>query len=841
MIITQTTRPINQTIVHEGDTIVQNVSSQTTTINQEVSVGGVTKYSFCTEYFDDGQSGTFNGKANSKGNYLYGLLDDYTGENTTWKRATTKPGGSAITDDDIIPGIGVYRKKGSYYYLRVFERANFLWWNPSLDETVDNTEVYEQARSQAKKLFLPEGRWKIDVIEDNAGITIEGVKPYWNGVNLTGGTVIIGKISIRATGVEVYNLGFENLSVATGSNGIEVRSATLVGIENCLFNVYNHGVLIEEYGTTVSDITVKDCDSFFGIHGFVSKAKRVKFINCRSFNASQDGFALVSDNITGVSAPSQCLDNSLTDCEAHDTNIGFNIYSRDYFSTNNSNNITLRDLVLTNCKTSNVIAYGYSIGDSSATPAGRTYNDVKDVSILGCISKAPATWHIKFGKCDGVTVVGSNLGPMDKTTDSKNLKFPGNNNASTSFGDVSYNEILQVNSATPNISTGETYFETANTASTVITAIQGGKVGQVIKILINDDNTVIARSSNLEISRYVRGTGSYLELKLAPAADKWVEVINYSAQKTQFWPYSTGVFEIDFRYSEIATSYITGNITQLTFTNMLKNQPFQLVLQGSLPAGHTITGWDSRILWLNGAAPGLVTDSTFLTFEFYYDGINIRNISRHGDVPQSRLYQYAIGSNSAITTNDTIYSAFGKVQAQINAKVNLVTGVTNFNTPTGQCFIIGDITATNGPYTGAFFQGYQVSAGSGYIIQTLFNNDGEMFTRSQINGTWGSWITDTQWTTQTLTSNNNLAPKNRSEIYLNNTNSGALTQTMASDSRTINGVQKIFKNTGSNGLTVACGSGVTFDGSNASISVAAGTHLHLVATAANTWVTVLKI
>lgn len=75
-------------------------------------------------YFDDGQAGSFTAKAYStatiKGDIVSGLIDPNTGELVTYRKTATKQDGSLITDADIIPGFGAYRKKAGQYYERVF-------------------------------------------------------------------------------------------------------------------------------------------------------------------------------------------------------------------------------------------------------------------------------------------------------------------------------------------------------------------------------------------------------------------------------------------------------------------------------------------------------------------------------------------------------------------------------------------------------------------------------------------------------------------------------------------------------------------------------------------------
>lgn len=599
------------------------------------------------------------------------------------------------------------------------------------------------------EIFIPSGTYNITVTTATTfnNKRISGVKPSWNGTDLVNGTVITGNWAILGNENYIEKLGIYN----TSGNGLTVRTnASKNTVENVLFDVQDHGVLIEQFGGTASDNVVKDCDAYGGIHGFVSKSKTAKFINLRSFSASEDGFAMVSDNITGVSFPSLCLNNTLINCEAYNTNAGIRVYSRDYSSTTNAANILLRDLSIIGGNIDTCSAYGISVGDdvpAGSVPAGRTYNNVENISISGLSIKGTTTSNIQLGRSNGVYIGGNNFkGLVNKQFDfCKNLRLDSNNNNNFSQGNSIFNTINPVNSTSIDASIINTIVETNNTASTTIGIISNGKVGQIMQIFINDDFTVISRSTTIRLTKYyIRGKGSYVVLKYANDGSGWDELYSYTVGRLQSFSYAAST-TIDYKFSEIAELGMTGNVSSIVFTNMLRNSPFRLILKWDNSV-RTITGWDSRIIWLGGTAPDSV-GSDRIILEFYFDGTNIVNTYRSdilNVVPTATLPTQAV-PKSQLDAAARPYKVYTVVMNQTTTSAPTI--VTTFENTLGGSIVwtrngVGDYRGT---LTGAFTSLKTVAFTSlaGAVSTTPLFINGERISNNEIRITTYNGVTPT--------------------------------------------------------------------------------------------------
>ncbi|GAB3961224.1 hypothetical protein GCM10028805_60190 [Spirosoma harenae] len=489
-----------------------------------------------------------------------------------------------------------------------------------------------------------------------SGVRIQGSKAYWNGTTVTGGTILNGSITVYGNKNEISQLGITNAS----GNGVVIRdNASDNKVENVIFAVQNHGVLMEQFGGTAKGNVIKSCDAYGGIHGFVSKSANAVFTDCRSFSASVDGFALVSDNITGTAYPSICINNKLINCEAYSGNSGIVIYSRDYSSTTNTNNIQLTSLAIIGGTIDGMSAYGIRVGDeATGVPGGNTWNDVRNITINSVSINNVTTQAIKYLRSNGVVTIGSQFtsNPDKSSTVAKNLTFLANAGTNFSMGNLVYNTVLTLNSTSPSVDFGDTYYETQNTVSTVISAITGGKVGKVVWIYINDDYTVFSQSSTLDIRRFVGGKGSILVLKYNDAGNKWVELFSTTVRIRQFWPYQSSL-SLDYRFGRFMQTYLTGDVASLVFTNLPRDgEPFELLIHGS--GTRTIGGWDSRIIWFDGKPPVLLAASQILILRFMYEGTNIYCISKQGDAIRGAV-QWTPGTITNGTTATTSFTLAG--------------------------------------------------------------------------------------------------------------------------------------------------------------------------------------
>lgn len=549
------------------------------------------------------------------------------------------------------------------------------------------------------EIFFPSGSYNVTITSAMifSNKIIRGVKPSWSGSSITGGSIINGAITVVGNDNIIQDLGIYNSSV----NGITLRvNASRNIIENCIFNVVDHGVLIEQFGGGATNNIVRFCDSYGAVHGFVSKASNTTFLKCRAFSPSQDGFALVSDNITGLAFPSFCSNNSLIDCEVYNTNTGIRIYSRDYSSTNNASGILLRNIRIIGGNIDTCSAYGISIGDEATAPGGQTYNDVENISITGGMSvQNTVTRNITVARSNNVYIGGNNFRGIVERFNSifaKNYKLGVNNNINFSIGNSVYNTINTVNATTIDASLVNDYLETNNTVTTVLSAMTNGKVGQIVRILINDDFTVIPKGSVFRLSKtYIRGKGSFVWLKLANDGSGWDEIFSDNVANFQFFNYASSM-TVDYNFANNAESNLTGNVSSIVFSNIRVGVVIKLILQADAGT-RNISGWDSRIIWLNGSAPTSVTAGNRLSMEFYWNGTNIINISR-SDGTTDLLTGYVSGIGT-ISASDTVLSAIQKLNGNAATSGTYTPTLTNTTNVTGATIVTAIYTKIGGIVT----------------------------------------------------------------------------------------------------------------------------------------------
>jgi hypothetical protein len=524
-----------------------------------------------------------------------------------------------------------------------------------------------------KYIKLPAGSFagfSLDVDD----VTIEGIKPRWNGVAVLDGTIFTGRVSVTGNRNRLINSG--STAVGAGNNdGILIRNnASFNYVENWVFNVGNHAVLVEQYGGTATDNYIRNCNAYGGVHGFVSKSANLTFENCISKGSSQDALVFVSDNITwdsanpGVNKNSICKNNKAINCYGLNSNIGFNFYSRDYSSTTNAAGIELTDVAIIGGGSDTMIAYGAAIGDSVASaPAGQTYNDVKNISFTGGWRETgSATFGVKTGRCFSVSIDRScivNSASDQSKTLSKRVRMSELVKQGGNIGNLVYDTVLDVNSATPTVYYGDQFFTTANTASTVITNFLNGKIGQVIHVLINDEFTTIIGGGNILLKNYVRGTGATISLKMNQSF-VWVELYSKPVRINQDWPY-TPVMTLSYTNAELMFCYITGNVTSINFTNLVKGTTFALIVQAN--GTWDIGAWDARILWQGGYVPKVIGSASTRYYEFFFDGTNIHNISRQGEI-----FRNSVGFNpGVIAPGARVTTTVAVSGAPMNSFVNM--------------------------------------------------------------------------------------------------------------------------------------------------------------------------
>lgn len=511
------------------------------------------------------------------------------------------------------------------------ETANIAFYKVMNGE-IDNTGVLDISAIIADlflthdELFLPIGDYKGNINVPN-GKTLRGIKPIYSVGTLVNGTVLRGRLTLNdSKGSKAWNLG-----VISIDNGIEVKGTSEdIDVRDIEIIAANHAVLAEQNGGGAKNIKFKDCNSYDGIHGFVSKAENVDFINCKAYRMSANGFVLVSDNINGVTQTSNCISNNLINCIALDCNINLNIYGRDYTSeTNVAGIIPPSDINISGGNLSeSTTSSGIVMGDfGSFVGTGRTFLDPTNINILGVILKNNAQDGINIRRSNGVyidacTFGGNASNAIVRGADAKGVKIGKNNYGNNSPGTALYLFPLE-NRTDPTVGTGDEWFKTANTVTTNIINFRGGKAGMVINILIDDDFTSLLPSGNLLIPRRLWGKGAFIALRLNDDLATWQEVTRSDRNASQN-SFPNGTATINWTQGKTQSAQVTGAMTSLLFTGAIKGgETLTLMLWGN--AAYAISGWDASIKWIS--KPTAIVVGKRIMMQFFYDGTNYWEIS----------------------------------------------------------------------------------------------------------------------------------------------------------------------------------------------------------------------
>jgi hypothetical protein len=205
-------------------------------------------YFKANSFFDDG--GTPNlYQTERSGNTLYGLLDDYTGEEVTFSKVT------GVSDADV-DGV-LIRKKGTEYFRRVWDGpANIRWWGADPTGTSEattelqkaiNSGVDLQAQPGDEYLISPLiastpgqkidfGRTKLTLKPNSSHYMLE-VRA--NNVEITGG-IFDGN---SQAGQVTNDFTYDHAAVAVSADSVSIRNVT---------SINSYGIGIKAVGTQIS-------------------------------------------------------------------------------------------------------------------------------------------------------------------------------------------------------------------------------------------------------------------------------------------------------------------------------------------------------------------------------------------------------------------------------------------------------------------------------------------------------------------------------------------------------------------------------------------------------------
>lgn len=385
------------------------------------------------------------------------------------------------------------------------------------DGTTDNSSLLNSvlnAITDGTKLFFPKGDYLFSSnISLNKQVHFEGIKPKYEGGDLSEGTVIRGGGLYFVTGSRystVKNIGVVNLEKP---NGFDIRGNTGdITLDNCLSIGRDHCYLIESYLGEVTNVKVTSCESFDGIHGFISKAKATNFINCQANNNTSWGFGVISDNIQGAANVGAAINNKVSDCRAIKCGTGFSQYKRDYFGDGSTFGCVGNQF--SNCSAIDCTT-PLSLGDAVGSTGGGAYTSypVVDTTITnfaerGSINPARAYQTVNLNISGLALSMNMTLNRSDLNTNPVASSVTGGK-----IGQL-LDLIVLDSSTTPSLAFGK-YFRTNNTSARGITGFTGAKDGEVYDITIWDEFTSILNTANsiLLLGPTLAGRGSSIRIK----------------------------------------------------------------------------------------------------------------------------------------------------------------------------------------------------------------------------------------------------------------------------------------------------------------------------------------
>ena len=254
--------------------------------NLTIAGGGSTPANFANSYFDDAKTGSFNAVAqvSEDGNTLYGLLDNNTGELTTWTKTTKWIDGSDMIDSKV-DGI-IFRKKGVAYYKRNYEGPIQAKWFAKGDGITDVTALLNKALELAAGSELNFSDGKYVVSTQAAGSTHILRVPSNITINLGQATIQLAPNS--EPGYEIFYIN--------GQKNVTINDGTIIGDRN------NHTGTTGEWGMGIAimgsadvwltNTTVKNCwgDNYYV--GGSAINKNLYFDNTLSDSARRNGFTV---------------------------------------------------------------------------------------------------------------------------------------------------------------------------------------------------------------------------------------------------------------------------------------------------------------------------------------------------------------------------------------------------------------------------------------------------------------------------------------------------------------------------------------------------------------------
>ncbi len=462
------------------------------------------------------------------------------------------------------------------------------------------------------------------------------------------GTLLTGAVSFTGSSYA----GITNCSIDTytkGTNALAGVSDTTNNINIAFVNTRanNHGHLWEQNSTSNTGsvggfVTVSDCVHYHGPNGFVTKMRDVKFIRCKSYATTVQGFVVVSDNINGASTYSRAINTLIQDCYAEGGISALRVYARDQFSLSNTNNVQPTDntriVNFTHGATTQfVIRFADTADEATAGSYTRVYNDniYLNAQLKNQTAAAAALYleQINNIKCDvlfsGNTSnfgLGDNVNQLDRSGFRSNGAF---------YGTESLIRVNGVNSTQLDLRFGARIMRIQNTVATGISSAIGvtGEDYREVTCIFEDNLTFLSFIPGADLYGRV---GDSIDLVYSQGVWAVKRVSSILSDRETTIPHSANLV-ID--YWDLRTSKVAFFPTDTVSTITLNDKPhlitgnlYYIRFSSGSVAAKTITDWSSDFRF-SAAIPKPTTASqiTGYVYTFRYVGgvMNVESVCEY--------------------------------------------------------------------------------------------------------------------------------------------------------------------------------------------------------------------
>lgn len=528
---------------------------------------------------------------------------------------------------------------------------------------VDCTTLLINLLTTYGNVYLPPGRYKVNPttgFKPPKRCRLHGVRPEFvmdglGGGTFTGGSVIVGPLDVGGgESLVIENLGVDNptgnaiSSVGPSMNGILLR--------NLVTNAGNHNYLFEQFGVdnqgaTGGNVWIENPEMHGGPNGVAIKCKNVWVTNGIAHDISVQAYVAVSDNIESATIYNRAQNVTFLNCRVGDrcTQYGGRVYSRDAFSTNNTNNVQpAKNIRFIGGDFSGAGRHSIMIGDEVAQEATQTR--LLSESILIDTRFSDSGWNgVRIASGKGVRVRGATGGNGTAGTVGgvlyTNFNVTADVAGSLQQGGLAVQDFeissdlivvgtavgLETNIATIPITASSfsvagraKVYKTINTDARFITGVTGATVGQEFSVWLSENFSVVSISGGTEF----RGSGQFIKYRVIDSAGT-LQLVGASEANTNNEVPRTFAAAFNANYTgglRAISVAMTGDMTAIGIFPPASTAPrdgYSLRLQAGAST-RALTGWTSAFKFpavqFPTGAPTSVTSGTTLLLTFFWDG-----------------------------------------------------------------------------------------------------------------------------------------------------------------------------------------------------------------------------